>query len=94
MSLGKGMETMLAQAGPVLLEGPSAVAAGLVLLAIGLFMTFSDRYRRWYWRLVLSLNPRAKEKSPHSYLAGALTITFFGVLAVAAGLIGLFTGAK
>jgi hypothetical protein len=85
---------MLAQAGAVLLQGPSAVAAGLVVLGVGLFMALSDRYRRWYWRLVLGLNPRAKEKSPHSYLAGALTITFFGVLAVAAGLIGIFTDAK
>jgi hypothetical protein len=85
---------MLAQAQIFLLQGPPAVAAGLVVLGLGLFMALSDRYRRWYWRLVLSLNPRAKEKSPHSYLAGAATITLFGVLAVGAGLIGLFTGAK
>jgi hypothetical protein len=88
------MERMLAQAGTVPLQGPSAVAAGLVVLGVGLFMTLSARYRRWYWKLVLSLDPRAKEKSPHSYLAGALTITFFGFLAVVAGMIGLIKGAK
>lgn len=85
---------MGAEARQVVLHGPWALLGGLALLGVGAFMASSDRYRGWYNRLVQSLDPRAVEKSPHGYLAGALTITLFGVLAVVAGLIGLFTGVK
>ena len=79
---------MGAETHAVLFPGPWAVVPGLALIGVGVFMARNGVYRRW----ARHMNPPAAEKSPHGYLAGPLTIAFFGLLGVGAGLIALITG--
>jgi hypothetical protein len=79
---------MAAESQAVLFPGPWSVLPGLVFIGVGVYLARSDRYRRW----ARSLNPEVADKVRNGYLAIPLTIVFFGVLGVVAGLAALLSG--